>query len=399
MILTVFRPKRLKNGKIRIGRSYRGRYRLDGEHRITDIPLHTTDRRVAQQRIEQIVKEKQMEAVGLLAPHATRAASQTPLRRHLSDYVADLQAVGRDGQYIYELGNRVRRLMRECGWSQIKDVTSDSFQVWRAKQSLAPKTVNEYLTSITSLLNWMEKHERIERSPLRHVEKVRTNGKEARPRRAFARDEIPRLLAATGPRKVIYLTAVHTGLRRKELKLMETDDLHLDAEQPFVNVRPSTTKNHKQAVIALHPDVVAELRKLRWPLIGDHRDGSSCSSCCFPGWAEAGLLASPSLGGLVCNILLRRISHDPSQRDLLLSSNLFERFVQLRRKTDCRAHLHRALGFHLLFVSAFRLSIIAACPFSKRFTALHHIGTDKTSPQLQPSYEPMKVALWLPIAE
>ena len=262
MILTVFRPKRIKNGKVQIARSYRGRYRLDGEKKITDIPLHTTDKRVAQQRIEQIVKEKQMEAVGLLAPHAVRVASQTRLERHLSDYVADLQAVGRDGQYIYELGNRVRRLMRECGWSQMKDVTSDSFQVWRAKQSLAPKTVNEYLSSITSLLNWMEKHERIERSPLRHVEKVQTNGKQARPRRAFARDEIPRLLAAAGPRKVIYLTAVHTGLRRKELKLMETDDLHLDAEQPFVNVRPSTTKNHKQAVIALHPDVVAELRKL-----------------------------------------------------------------------------------------------------------------------------------------
>ena len=111
MILTVFRPKRIKNGKIRIGRSYRGRYRLDGEEKITDIPLHTTDRRVARQRIEQIVKEKQMEAVGLLAPHATRAASQTPLGRHLSDFVADLQAVGRDGQYIYELGNRVRRLI------------------------------------------------------------------------------------------------------------------------------------------------------------------------------------------------------------------------------------------------------------------------------------------------
>ena len=29
-----------------------------------------------------------------------------------------------------------------------------------------------------------------------------------------------------------------------------------------MNVRPSTTKNHKQAAIALHPDVVAELRKL-----------------------------------------------------------------------------------------------------------------------------------------
>jgi hypothetical protein len=60
MILTVFRPKRIKNGKVQITRSYRGRYRLDEEKKITDIPLHTTDRRVAQQRIEQIVKEKQI---------------------------------------------------------------------------------------------------------------------------------------------------------------------------------------------------------------------------------------------------------------------------------------------------------------------------------------------------
>ena len=37
--------------------------------------------------------------------------------------------------------------------------------------------------------------------------------------------------------------------------------MHLDADQPFVNVRPSTTKNHKQAVIALHADVVEKLRK------------------------------------------------------------------------------------------------------------------------------------------
>ena len=43
MILTVFRPKRIKNGKISIGRSYRGRYRLEGEEAISDIPdLHTT---------------------------------------------------------------------------------------------------------------------------------------------------------------------------------------------------------------------------------------------------------------------------------------------------------------------------------------------------------------------
>jgi len=263
MILTVFRPKRTKNGKSHISRSYRGRYRLDGSEKISDIPLNTTDKRVAQQRLEQIVREKQLESVGILPPQAIRTASQTPLATHLSDYVADLQAVKRDGQYIYELKNRVRRLMRECGWSQIKDISSDSFQTWRTKQTLAAKTINEYLISISSLLNWMEKHDRIDKNPLRHVQKVQVNGEQRRPRRAFTHAEFERLLAVSEESRSVYVTAVFTGLRRSELAAVEWDDVHLDASQPFISARASTTKNHKQAVIGLHPDVVAELRKLQ----------------------------------------------------------------------------------------------------------------------------------------
>jgi len=40
---------------------------------------------------------------------------------------------------------------------------------------------------------------------------------------------------------------------------LERDDLHLEGEKPFINVRASTTKNH-QAVIALHPDLSTEMR-------------------------------------------------------------------------------------------------------------------------------------------
>ena len=69
-----------------------------------------------------------------------------------------------------------------------------------------------------------------------------------------------RLLFVAGNRKVVYLTAVYTGLRRSEMAALERDDLHLEGEKPFINVRASTTKNHQQAVIALHPDLVTELR-------------------------------------------------------------------------------------------------------------------------------------------
>ncbi len=39
-------------------------------------------------------------------------------------------------------------------------------------------------------------------------------------------------------------------------------DIHFEAAKPFINVRASTTKNHKQAVIALHMDVKDEIAAL-----------------------------------------------------------------------------------------------------------------------------------------
>ncbi len=260
MICMIYRRKRTIAGKIEMARLYRGRYRLDGETKITEIPLHTPDKRVAQQRLEQHVREKQMEETGILAPSAVRKAAQSSLEEHLGQYVADLQALNRDDQYIYELKNRVRRLIKECVWKQLKDVTADSFQMWRATQTLSPKTLNEYLGSISSLLNWMEKHERIARNPLQHVQKVQANGRQVRPRRAFSDAEMQRLLGVAEKRKVVYLAAVYTGLRRSELAALERPDLHLEGKKPFINVRASTTKNHQQAVIALHPELVAELR-------------------------------------------------------------------------------------------------------------------------------------------
>ena len=94
MILTIF-AQAVKNGKPCVARSYRGRYRLEGEEDISDIPLYTTDKRVARERLEQIVREKQLESVGLLPKQSIRAASRTALETHLCEYVADLEATGR----------------------------------------------------------------------------------------------------------------------------------------------------------------------------------------------------------------------------------------------------------------------------------------------------------------
>ena len=262
MICTVFRPKRTKDGKVTVARLYRGRFRLNGDPKVTDVPLHTNDKRVAQQRLEEIVKERQLESVGLLPPQTIRKAGQTPLSSHLKDYTADLHALGRNREYVYIVERTVTKLMGECRWKFPGDVTSDSFVAWRAKQTKAAKTLNEYLASMSAFLTWMGKHSRLDHHPLSHVGKVQTNGRQVRKRRAFTDEEMRRLLAVSGPRKVVYLAAVYTGLRRGELAKLERDAFQFDGPKPVVNVPASITKNRQQAILLLHPDLVTALREL-----------------------------------------------------------------------------------------------------------------------------------------
>jgi len=95
------------------------------------------------------------------------------------------------------------------------------------------------------------------------VGKVETRGREKRVRRALTDAEVGRLLDVAADRRIVYLTALLTGLRRTELSSLRWGDVHLDAVRPFLTVRASTTKNHLAATMFLRDDLATELRTLR----------------------------------------------------------------------------------------------------------------------------------------
>ena len=63
--------------------------------------------------------------------------------------------------------------------------------------------------------------------------------------------------------RAVYVTALETGLRRGELEKLEWRDMQLDGPNPFLNVRRSTTKNHKVAPTAIDAELAAEPRSIR----------------------------------------------------------------------------------------------------------------------------------------
>ena len=263
MKFTVFKPKRFRKGKRITSRLYRGRYRLDNDVSVTDIPLMTSDKQIAVERLRKVIKEKQQESAGIIAPKALRDAAKKPLTDHLADFIADLNAKGRDDMYIYIIEKLTIRVFRECEWKMLPEVTVDSFTTWRSRQTMAPKTLNEYLDTLNGILNWMQLQGRLAANPLRSVGKVQTQGMEVRIRRATTDIEMKRLMSCVSiEHRALYLMAAYTGLRRAELESLIWADVQLDVEIPYVKARASTTKNHKDAVIWLHKDVIKALKAI-----------------------------------------------------------------------------------------------------------------------------------------
>ena len=149
----------------------------------------------------------------------------------MDGYVADLKALGRSTDHVRHVDKRLRRLMRECKWQNLRDATADAFLRWRAEQTQAPKTINEYQAALSALFTWLRKQNRVAANPFEIISKVDTRGKQRIQRRALNDDEAKRLLA--GPRKLLYLLAMHTGLRRGEINALHGGDFHLDTANPY----------------------------------------------------------------------------------------------------------------------------------------------------------------------
>jgi len=127
MIRYVYKPSKVVRGKRVFDRLYRGRYRLDGDERMREVPLRTPDKQIADQRLNKIVLEEQREGAGLLAPKAEREAAQRRFAEHVEDFILMRRAVGRDEKYVNELRKKLLRLGKECSWAYPKDVSALTF--------------------------------------------------------------------------------------------------------------------------------------------------------------------------------------------------------------------------------------------------------------------------------
>jgi len=263
MIAYIYRPKRRRNGKLIPARLYRARVRFPDEHKTKDIPLHVTEKRSAEQKLQQILNAHSQESVGLIAPKKIREAAETPLADHFQFFTRELTTAGCVKRYVQGVETYVGTLMEDCKWEYFKDIDAEEFQNWRQHQNKSPKTLNEYLVATRAFLKWAERLGYIAQNPLEKTELLRVQGRQKRARRAYTSDEIAGLLAVAGRRLPIYLMAMLTGIRRGEIKQLRWADVELDGTAPRITVPAAISKNHYEDALPLHPDLVAALKQIK----------------------------------------------------------------------------------------------------------------------------------------
>jgi len=265
------------------------------------------DQQAAAQVLADLLAEVEKVRSGILTPEESQAArhASRPIAEHVADYLAFLKAKTVRGRKVsashrYNVEKQLNRLVSECGFKRIGDINRHRVMRWlndeTDKSEKAPRTVLKYRSSLMAFCKWAVREGRMAANPLLGLPSVEV-GEDRRRRRALTIAEITALLkaAATRPlhdallirrgkrkgqeganvgqaerdrlvrlgreRALIYKTLIYTGLRKNELATLTVADLHLDGEQPYVELAAKNAKSGRGARIPLRADLAVDLRE------------------------------------------------------------------------------------------------------------------------------------------
>jgi integrase len=236
-----------------------------------------TDRGATEQKARDLEKAAAQRRAGLVTVDTEKAS--TPFGEALDAYLADLERLGRDDVYRYNIRKMLEKLARECKWKTLAGVRSDPLTRWLADhakdgppgdggkpewKAKAPRTLNEYLATAQTFLQWYcdRKPPWLPGNPLACIERADESDKWRR-RRALTPEQLQKFLQVCGERPYVYLTAALSGLRRSELADLQWGDVLLDADSPHIRLRPLANKARREDVLPINAELLELLRSIR----------------------------------------------------------------------------------------------------------------------------------------
>ena len=200
-------------------------------------------------------------------PDAQRTVGTLPIGEAVAEYLAWGSFQGSRGGRPWTPKNRQTRARHLAWWQEclhlriLVNVQGILPQVERVLQGLAQagcasQTIKHRLTSLCAFTRWCARRGYLADDPL--VQRTPVQVQAQRRRRALTLLETQRLLEQCRPsRRLLYETALLTGLRANELRQLSLD--HLDIEQGALRLDAAWTKNRQAGVQPIPATLLVQL--------------------------------------------------------------------------------------------------------------------------------------------
>jgi integrase len=178
-------------------------------------------------------------------------------------------------EWIGESIGCIRRTMKALFWQYTEHFHPAQLNRYLAlliKQGRSYRTRNKYLQQMKAFVHWLQHNNLLDGpDPFRTIKALNQEvDPNRRIRRALTADEATKLCeaATVGPivqgivgkeRALLYAFAITTGLRAKEIALLEVRDLVFDADLPYVVLPAGIAKARREDVLPIHPSVATRL--------------------------------------------------------------------------------------------------------------------------------------------
>jgi len=218
---------------------------LDSWPRERRFSLGTTDKRVAQTKLQAKLAAFEKEAAGILPPLTVREAAQRPLPELIERFLADMTARDKSAATVKRYGLVLRNLSTACGWGTLAQVTAASFCEWRQDCRLRPVTQNHCQNTWSRFFRWLMRQRLALENPFGFVERADTRRTVREYRAALTVEQVDALLKnAPAHRATIYRLVLETGIRRTEMRRLRVADILLGPDGP--NRAEGRTHDHDQ---------------------------------------------------------------------------------------------------------------------------------------------------------
>jgi integrase len=201
-----------------------------------------------------------------------KALSKAQVVPLVTEFVAYLKGRGLDEMYLYTSEKRLMRLVAECGWVTLGNVTADSLEKWKTAESCnvqnhvkaGSRTRNQFLAIARQFGQWLRKPGgKLPSNPLEDVENLKAKHNDAY-RRSATEAELNKLLSHCPPERYLaYLFVMYCPLRRNTIERLTWRMCQLDSNPPTITTPASINKSRKDEKHVIRHDIAAELRKVR----------------------------------------------------------------------------------------------------------------------------------------